>query len=762
MVNPGAFKGVRKLFLMGEKEAYSQAVEDGYIVEAVARTQRRFFKRFPIDLPDEIEPSPEELAKVDDEEIEIDYPEPDREKLSEEEYEAAVKALEERRKRVAFKKGQIKRWLAYQYQKDHDVDTKFNGAHNPYRALLFKLTGHQFVRPRAKTACNVWRKTMRAEIEEKVKAKVATESIGRGQLAALRDKIAREMFCDLPAEERRKWSDVADKESREALKAWEEEINSPPSKAPEARQKCILGLVRFVQPILDLICEATGWKASFIAGGPEPAHDGKLNVIGIHSGKTSGDVPMDFGALEREAIRKTLIPMYGRFLKRCYSVEECHARALKSEDSLSMESAGLELEGATLFGVDSPYGSVDEKVKVKDSDEKVKIPEEIKLPKPRKSAKAPPQKPSPTMSITPTRGPSNPAPQPASQPPPPRAHSVPRSIPDEPPPYCGPPDAPSPPNSPPISRAASVAPAPSNSVPIAPAQVIPPSPPRSLPPSPAPSPPPSPPDSMPSASTLSATSSAVSAPSDSMQLVSTSSTSSSAATTPPDSMPSTSPVPSPSLITALAATTSISKATRRSKRRRSNLQDSAADLGTPPSKKAKSGRTTRSSAALSANCNTEPSPKWFADTLAMLRSPDLNKHPLWVDTVDKWAAFEAKEGYEGAERLSPSFRPDAIGAWIQRRRSANYRPPIDVPAYSAAFTKWWTTLQPGWRVLDDEVLVDKVDGDWSSLRRPGLNGMVSVLVALFYWGCAVDGDAERVGDWQLAVKDCLLVLSHLQ
>ena len=43
--------------------------------------------------------------------------------------------------------------------------------------------------------------------------------------------------------------------------------------------RCIQGLTKFVQPILDGICAATGWKATFIAGGPEPAHGGRLNVL---------------------------------------------------------------------------------------------------------------------------------------------------------------------------------------------------------------------------------------------------------------------------------------------------------------------------------------------------------------------------------------------------------------------------------------------------------------------------------------------------
>ena len=113
-----------------------------------------------------------------------------------------------------------------------------------------------------------------------------------------------------------------------------------------------------------------------------------------------------------------------------------------------------------------------------------------------------------------------------------------------------------------------------------------------------------------------------------------------------------------------------------------------------------------------------------------------------MKTVDKWAAFEAKEGYHEVERLSSSFRPEAIGAWIQRRRSSTYSPKIEIPQYCDAFSKWWTALQPDWRVHEGKIISKEVNGDWGALKRPGLNGIVSVLVALYYWGGAVAGDAE--------------------
>lgn len=92
-----------------------------------------------------------------------------------------------------------------------------------------------------------------------------------------------------------------------------------------------------MQPILDLVCEATGWKATFIAGGPEPADGGRMNcvryvgeifcpsysltfvLVSVHSGTTLGDVQLDFGKAERERYKKFFLPMYGAFLKKCYS-----------------------------------------------------------------------------------------------------------------------------------------------------------------------------------------------------------------------------------------------------------------------------------------------------------------------------------------------------------------------------------------------------------------------------------------------------------
>ena len=68
MVHSGAFNGSRKEFLIGEKSKYHAAVAGGFVKDAIADIQRRYFKRFSIDVPHNEEPSPEHLASVDDSE----------------------------------------------------------------------------------------------------------------------------------------------------------------------------------------------------------------------------------------------------------------------------------------------------------------------------------------------------------------------------------------------------------------------------------------------------------------------------------------------------------------------------------------------------------------------------------------------------------------------------------------------------------------------------------------------------------------------
>ena len=105
MVHPGAFKGLRKDFLMGEKADFAAAIEGGYTRDALAHIQRRFFKRFPLDLAEGEDPCPEHLAAVDDDKPDDEPEEPDKQVMTAERYNEAVKNLEDRQLLLQFRKG---------------------------------------------------------------------------------------------------------------------------------------------------------------------------------------------------------------------------------------------------------------------------------------------------------------------------------------------------------------------------------------------------------------------------------------------------------------------------------------------------------------------------------------------------------------------------------------------------------------------------------------------------------------------------------
>ncbi|KDR65397.1 hypothetical protein GALMADRAFT_81901, partial [Galerina marginata CBS 339.88] len=605
MVNPGAFRGSRKEFLMGEKADYAAGVDGGYAADALGLIQRRFFKRYPIALSPAHEPTPEFLAAVNDNEPDPEEAAPNIDDMSPIRYASALKEIEINREMIIFVKAQIKRWMAYQYMKDHDMDPKESGSHNPFRVLLHNFAGTNVQRPRLRTPANVWRKTQREQIDA-------------------------EMFAKLEKSEQADWRAVAKDEHDVAMAAWEVDNNGVCSTVPADRQRCIQGLVKFAQPILDLICEATGWKATLIAGGPEPANDGRLNIVSIHSGTTTGDVKMNFGRAARVGYKKNLVPLYGQFLQMCYTPEECRARALPvSEGFEPLLETDIDQDGGNLDSwIPTPPVAASTRVT-----------------------------PLPSRAATPlSRGPT-----------PPLSH-------------CG-----TPPPSP---------------VPLA-------------------SPSPSLPQSSANSSQLKRKE-----------------RENEGSDNEPNDEPDDEPDDEPTSRTSKTAKTAKASSTRqgRMKRRATAPRVSKSSVSAPtrpissatsPAAASSSSTTT---AVLSALTAASDAPKWFKNTLSMLQTDSASFGPRWKQLVALWAGFEEKAEYSGSGRLKSANRPSAVSNWIQRARSSKWRP---------------------------EIKNVVVGGDWEVLRSPGVNGLVSVLAALFYWGLGVSAAQDGDEKWAAYVADCL-------
>ncbi|PPQ96210.1 hypothetical protein CVT26_005615 [Gymnopilus dilepis] len=201
-------------------------------------------------------------------------------------------------------------------------------------ALLNALTGTATSRPRQKTPFNAWRKTQRTLIDERVKSIAEKQGIASDHLVALRLNVGREMFDGLSAQEKEYWKSQAKLESEEELQQWKlrnsdpsVETDDPPNSAKDC-QFAILALVRVAKAVVDCIEKTTGWKATLIAGGPEPAREGRINIMSIHAGKTSGEARMDFVGALGPRYPEEFVSCFRDFLDMCYSPEDRQKCAL--------------------------------------------------------------------------------------------------------------------------------------------------------------------------------------------------------------------------------------------------------------------------------------------------------------------------------------------------------------------------------------------------------------------------------------------------
>lgn len=81
---------------MSQKPFYAEGVLNDMAADRITDVQRRFFKRFPLDMPETEEPLEEQLSAVDDDAPDPEPPTPDGDLLSPEEYKEAMGTFQAR------------------------------------------------------------------------------------------------------------------------------------------------------------------------------------------------------------------------------------------------------------------------------------------------------------------------------------------------------------------------------------------------------------------------------------------------------------------------------------------------------------------------------------------------------------------------------------------------------------------------------------------------------------------------------------------
>jgi len=132
----------------------------------------------------------------------------------------------------------------------------------------------------------------------------------------------------------------------------------------------------------------------------------------------------------------------------------------------------------------------------------------------------------------------------------------------------------------------------------------------------------------------------------------------------------------------------------------------------------------------------------------------------WSRLVVVWFRFEERHGFKlKGPRLDAANRPRALAGWIQHARK-NFKPDSRLMSnFEVDFWRWWNHVQPAWRVVDAKSTPRKVEGGWGEITKPGLNGVYTVMGALYLWRSF--GKKESLASWTCAVEDVNWVLSQL-
>ncbi|KAF9470225.1 hypothetical protein BDN70DRAFT_902281, partial [Pholiota conissans] len=620
---------------------------------------------------------------------------PDKELLDEEAFKAAELSYNDQVKILKFRKD-ISRRLAYQHAKDQNPTKHvFVGCEDPLVVLMTKIAGIPLKKPRMRTAHNVWSQENRQLVDAIFDERIRIEDVPLTKRAGVRMQVYKECFDKLDLEVKRTYEKKAAEEHRLAIEKIELELNSPPSQDPADRQQVLKGLPTFVQPILDLISDYTGWKATLLVGGPEPADQGRLNMMSFHAGETVGNIKMNFGRSERRGYKNFVMPIFGSFLKKCYTVEDCRATALSDVNAMSLAEV-LQLDGGN-FSVESVESAVSYIKVACTSSENRDLTETSQTPPPtpatfsRTNGQTTDPRKARTSSmlraVTPTLEKSEAT----------GGSPVPSPIPSP----CASPMLP--------SQATSV--------------LLESTPTHAMPPSTA----------SPAASPL-------------------------APTPPPQSSSRAEKMRNDSQKRPLDGGESGAEGTEGidiplRKRLRSSKVDTTLAQASSEVRVVKSQASTRSTStspslvAIPPLTKTElaASPDWFLKVYQMFLSKDLGVS--WVELVRSWAHFEKDSDYEEQEKLGAAGRPPCVKAWISRARSTTYRPDLGaLPAFEKGFRVWWASLQPEWRCEGSTEILKQQQGDLDNLRRPGKNGLVSVLAALFFW--AAHAEKNECAGWQ--------------
>ncbi|KIY61890.1 hypothetical protein CYLTODRAFT_476617 [Cylindrobasidium torrendii FP15055 ss-10] len=170
-------------------------------------------------------------------------------------------------------------------------------------------------------------------------------------------------------------------------------------------------------------------------------------------------------------------------------------------------------------------------------------------------------------------------------------------------------------------------------------------------------------------------------------------------------------------------------------------------------------------------------PAWFSYPHEVLRDKDNSLGMEWQSLVAEWTLLDGECRF--AQPMLPlpkgtgkAERPIILSAWMKRGYLTKVKGGInathasmlllkreDLKAHVTSFNAWWQFLQPDWRAQTSPAAYE--GNDFGVLNTRGQTGWVLIIACLWWWGTCLAGEdcsTQAKGDWRRKVADVLLML----
>ncbi|KAF9504170.1 hypothetical protein BS47DRAFT_1308656, partial [Hydnum rufescens UP504] len=149
-------------------------------------------------------------------------------------------------------------------------------------------------------------------------------------------------------------------------------------------------------------------------------------------------------------------------------------------------------------------------------------------------------------------------------------------------------------------------------------------------------------------------------------------------------------------------------------------------------------------------------PVWLEAQYAQLAS--LGGEPGWQELLHAWVELERQFGYSDTMvcqlPITSGSCPPEIALWIKNTCLAMFMPPnIPAQVFEVTYWKWWVLCQPSWFC---DLYTAPKSADWSIVKKGGKNGILSAIMALYFWRMSKDFSPDS--SWHRAVKDAEWVI----